>query len=61
MHKKVSGIFAESVNLFNHQFLLPTHSPYVLSSLNNLMYAYKVAVEFNAGKEVEKLLKRITG
>lgn len=56
--KKLVEFFAESVNLFNHQFLLPTHSPYVLSSLNNLMYAYKVAVEFNAGKEVEKIVKK---
>jgi len=54
--KKLVEFFAESMNNFNHQFLLPTHSPYILSSLNNLMYAYKVANEFNAKKEVQKII-----
>ena len=27
----------------NHHLLLTTHSPYILSALNNLLYAYKVA------------------
>lgn len=54
--KKLMGFFAESMNQNNHQFLLPTHSPYILSSLNNLMYAYKVANEFNAKVEVKKII-----
>ncbi len=40
--KKLMEFFAESMNQNNHQFLLPTHSPYILSSLNNLMYAFRV-------------------
>lgn len=56
--KKLVEFFAESMNNFSHQFLLPTHSPYILSSINNLMYAYKVANEFNAGKEVEKIINK---
>ncbi|BEV04619.1 AAA family ATPase [Chryseobacterium gambrini] len=54
--KKLVEFFVESMNSFNHQFLLPTHSPYVLSSVNNLMYAYKVANEFNAKEEVKKIV-----
>lgn len=54
--KKLVEFFIESMNNFNHQFLLPTHSPYILSSLNNLMYAYKVANEFNAKEEVQQII-----
>ena len=30
---------------YNHQMLLTTHSPYILTSLNNLLYAYQVGQE----------------
>lgn len=33
--------FADKIK-YNNGFLLTTHSPYILSSLNNLMYAYTV-------------------
>lgn len=40
--KKLIEFFVESLNQFGHSFLLPTHSPYTLTSLENLMYAYKL-------------------
>jgi hypothetical protein len=40
--KNLVAYFAESMNLNNHSFLIPTHSPYILSSLNNLLYAHKI-------------------
>ena len=40
--KKLIEFFIESLNQFDHSFLLPTHSPYTLTSLENLMYAYKL-------------------
>ena len=30
---------------FNNQVIIPTHSPYILASFNNLMYAGKVGIE----------------
>jgi energy-coupling factor transporter ATP-binding protein EcfA2 len=40
--KKLMEFFVESLNEYGHSFLLPTHSPYTLTSLENLMYAYKL-------------------
>ena len=36
--------------------LITTHSPYILSSLNNLMFAYQVGQEYN--NEVEKIVEK---
>ena len=38
----------------NHRLVMTTHSPYVLSSLNNLIYAYKVGQ--NHKEEVENII-----
>lgn len=40
--KKLMEFFVENINLHGQKFLLPTHSPYVLSSLNNLVYAHTI-------------------
>ncbi len=40
---------------FNDSFLLTTHSPYILTSLNNLMYAYNVGQ--NSKKKVSKIVE----
>jgi AAA15 family ATPase/GTPase len=40
----VNYLVENSVN-FGHTILLTTHSPYVLTSLNNLMYAYEVGAK----------------
>jgi predicted ATPase len=41
--KKLIYHLVEKCTKSNNQLLLTTHSPYVLSSLNNLLFAYKVA------------------
>ena len=41
--KKLIEFFVENINRNGHSFVLPTHSPYILSSINNLVYAYCIA------------------
>ena len=40
--KKLMEFFVENINNHGHSFLLPTHSPYILSTLGNLIYAHKI-------------------
>lgn len=47
--KKLVEFFAENINDNGHKFLLPTHSPYILSALTNLVYAHKLGT-VNSGK-----------
>ena len=37
--KKLIEFFAETINNYKNQFIVPTHSPYILSALNNCLYA----------------------
>ena len=41
--KKLVEFLVGSINSFDNDFLVPTHSPYILTSLENLMYAHKMA------------------
>ncbi len=41
--KNLMELFVENINSNGHSFLLPTHSPYILSSLTNLIYAHQIA------------------
>ncbi len=51
--KKLVEFLSESLNKYKrNKFLLPTHSPYIVSSLNNLMVAYKIGQ-----KQKEKVKK----
>ncbi len=53
--KKLMEFFVENINNNGHSFLLPTHSPYILSSIENLMYAYTLGnVENGIHKEKVK-------
>jgi predicted ATPase len=40
--KSLVEFLTESVNTFGHKLLITTHSPYILTSLENLMYADKL-------------------
>lgn len=40
--KKLVEFLTFSINDFDHQMLLTTHSPYILTALENLMYAFKM-------------------
>lgn len=51
--KKLMQFFVESVNKYEHSFLIPTHSPYLLSALNDLLVAYK------RGQKNEKETKKV--
>lgn len=46
--------FVKYNNMFSNQFFLTTHSPYILSSLNNLMYSYKLGV--NHFEKINKII-----
>lgn len=52
--KKVIEFFAETISRYKNSFLLPTHSPYILSSLNNLMYAHYIG-HINKGEYKERV------
>ena len=41
---------------YNHQMLLTTHSPYILTSLNNLLYAYQIGQEHE--DEINKIVDK---
>ncbi len=57
--KKLVEFLVSYVNKFDHSLLLTTHSPYILTALENLMYAHKLGNE-NNGKYREKV-KAIIG
>lgn len=47
----------KSPNLSNAYVMLPTHSPYILSAANNLLFAAKVGKQSKEiGKEVDKII-----
>ncbi len=52
--KALVEFFVESVNEHSNKFLLPTHSPYILSSVNNLLYAYVIG-HLNDGEFKEQV------
>lgn len=54
--KKLMEFFIENINLNGHSFLLPTHSPYFLSAINDLLLAYKKGQKNQI--EVEKIIKK---
>lgn len=41
--KKIIEFIVDSINNGGNKFILPTHSPYILTSLENLVFAYKLA------------------
>lgn len=58
--KNLMEFLIQQVNTNKHSLLLNTHSPYVLSALDNMMYAYKVG-KMNNGvltDKVEEVLKQ---
>ncbi len=57
--KKLVEFFAKSINQFHNQFILPTHSPYILTTLSNLIYANRLGTVEN-GKYEEEVNKIIS-
>ncbi len=55
VNRTINYIHPVTKNKFNNQLLLTTHSPYILTSLNNLMYAYTVG-QINK-KEVSSIIE----
>ena len=54
--KKLVEFIVESIYKYKkNRFLLPTHSPYIVSSLNNLMVAYRIGQKHN--KKVNDIIK----
>lgn len=54
--KKLMEFFVENINKNGHSFLLPTHSPYFLSAINDLLMAYKKGKTHPI--EVEEIIKK---
>jgi predicted ATPase len=53
------GIFSRLYSAFGQSFLLTTHSPYVLTAINNLLMASNLTAE--QGKAIEHKVKKIIG
>lgn len=49
--KDLVEFLAEKVLNNGHQLVICTHSPYILTSFNNLLYAYQVQKQFPASQE----------
>jgi predicted ATPase len=49
--KDLVEFLAEKVLNNGHQLVICTHSPYILTSFNNLLYAYEVQKQFPASQE----------
>lgn len=56
--KSITDLIALLANYQNNEVIITTHSPYILSSLNNLLYASKLA-NFNK-KDVAKIIPEKT-
>lgn len=54
--KKLMEFFVENINTNGHSFLLPTHSPYFLSAINDLLMAYKKGQKNQT--EVEEIINK---
>jgi predicted ATP-dependent endonuclease of OLD family len=54
--KELVNYLVENSVSYGHTILLTTHSPYILTSLNNLMYAYEVGVD--KPDEVNKVINK---
>ena len=56
---KLVGYLADKCTQNGNELLMTTHSPYVLSAINNLIFAYKVAHEIpEKAEEVAKIIPR---
>lgn len=57
MQKNVIEYFAKKIINRNNSLFITTHSPYILSSFNNLLYAYTLAKKFPDKKgEIAKII-----
>jgi predicted ATPase len=57
--KQLVGYLADKCTQNGNELLMTTHSPYVLSAINNLIFAYKVAHEMpEKADEVAKVIPR---
>ena len=54
--KKLMDFFVDNINSNGHSFLLPTHSPYFLSAINDLLMAFKKGQKNQS--EVEKFVNK---
>ncbi len=52
--KKLIDFLTGEVNMHGHQMLLTTHSPYILSAIENLIYAHKMGT-LEGGKYEERV------
>jgi predicted ATPase len=49
--KSLVELLAEKVLNHGHQMIITTHSPYILTSINNLLFASKILTEYPESKE----------
>ncbi len=55
---KLVKFFAEKINFSKNTLLLTTHSPYILTSLNNLLQAHSIGTKRNRGLKISKIIEK---
>lgn len=54
--KSLINYLVENTSKYKNDYLLTTHSPYILTSLNNLVYAYKLGQNYS--ESVDKIIEK---
>ena len=61
MQKEIIDFIVNFMNMTNSSILITTHSPYILTSTNNLLYAGKLKENYKDNKEKIKKIDNIVG
>ena len=59
--KRIIELMAIVVNQTDSQIIITTHSPYILSSINNLLYAKKLTtIDKSSMEKIDKIIPKVT-
>ncbi|WP_232472952.1 AAA family ATPase [Brachyspira pilosicoli] len=61
MQKEIIDFIVNFMNMTNNSILITTHSPYILTSANNLLYAGKLRENYKDNKEKIEKINNIVG
>ncbi|MEI0748953.1 ATP-binding protein [Brachyspira pulli] len=61
MQKEIVDFIVNFMNMTNSNILITTHSPYILTSTNNLLYAGKLKENYKDNKEKIEIINNVVG
>lgn len=61
MQKEIIDFIVNFMNMTNSSILITTHSPYILTSTNNLLYAGKLKENYKDNKEKIEIINNVVG